>query len=83
MYALELGKSPPVDTFPILKLVPERWAKWKRNAMDIRRRQESLFGGLLEQVQRRIEEGKENGAFMEEAIKMRQEWGLDSDIMLM
>jgi hypothetical protein len=82
MYALELGKMPPVDLFPLLKAVPARWAKWKGKVMDIRQRQEALFGGLLEQVRHRVSHGMNNGAFMEEAIEMRKEWGLN-DVMLL
>ncbi|KIY51315.1 cytochrome P450 [Fistulina hepatica ATCC 64428] len=79
MYVVDLGKAPPVDLFPILKYVPERFAKWKRNALDVKRRQEALFGRLTDMVKRRVDAGKGNGSFMEEAYIKRKEWGLESD----
>jgi cytochrome P450 len=30
---MEAGANPPVDEYPILKLVPARWAFWKRRAI--------------------------------------------------
>jgi cytochrome P450 len=82
MYVLEMGKLPPVDLFPFLNWVPERLAGWKRQVMDVKRRQEVLFGGLLRQVKERVDGGKSTGCFMEEAYRCREEWGL-SDAMLM
>jgi hypothetical protein len=82
MRVVDLGKAPPVDLFPILKYVPERFAKWKRDATDVRRRQEALFGRLVDMVKRRVHSGQENGCFMEEAYQRRDEWGLGSDSML-
>lgn len=82
MYVVDLGKAPPVDIFPILKYVPARFAKWKRDALDVKRRQENLFGRLMDMVKRRVDAGKSNGSFMEEAYQKRSEWGIDSDSML-
>ncbi|TFY80567.1 hypothetical protein EWM64_g3445 [Hericium alpestre] len=31
----ETGTQPPVDVFPILKYVPERWAAWKTSAREV------------------------------------------------
>ncbi|KAF9456361.1 cytochrome P450 [Collybia nuda] len=82
MQIVEMGKSPPVDIFPILRLVPPRFAPWKSKALDIRSRHESLFGHLLSLVKNRVSSGQENGAFMEEAYLRQMEWGL-SDTMLL
>jgi hypothetical protein len=77
MNALELGTMPPVDLFPLLALVPERWAGWKRTVIRIRELHEALFESLLRIVEVRLEKGLRSGAFMEEAIKNAKEWGLD------
>lgn len=82
MYVMEMGKLPPVDLFPILRWVPEKLAPWKRKVLSVKSRQEGLFSELLSRVVRRISQGKQNGAFMEEAYNRRSEWGL-SDLMLM
>ncbi|KAK7619193.1 cytochrome P450 [Phyllosticta citricarpa] len=31
--AMEIGANPPVDQFPLLKWIPERFAEWKRRAI--------------------------------------------------
>jgi hypothetical protein len=82
MYALELGKMPPVDLFPILNWLPERLAPWKTQVMDIKRRQEELFGGLLNKAKDRVMGERSADCFMEEAYEHQEEWGL-SDHMLM
>ena len=53
--ALELGTMPPVDLFPILTWVPERWAAWKRTVTYIRELHETLYGRLLKTVETRVQ----------------------------
>ncbi|KAJ7729426.1 cytochrome P450 [Mycena olivaceomarginata] len=43
MLVLEPGATPPVDMIPILKYVPERWAKWKRDCAKTRKLQRDLY----------------------------------------
>ncbi|KAL1381592.1 cytochrome P450 [Phyllosticta capitalensis] len=50
--AIELGANPPVDEFPILKLIPERFAPWKRRAI---RAGEAMFN-TWEESRARVEE---------------------------
>jgi hypothetical protein len=83
MHALELGTMPPVDLFPILTLVPERFAEWKRTVKHIRGLHEKLYWRLLRTVEQRIEKGLASDVFMEQAILNRKEWDLDDDTMLM
>ncbi|KAJ7657112.1 cytochrome P450 [Mycena rosella] len=40
---LKPGATPPVDLIPILKYVPERWAKWKRDCTKTRKLQRDLY----------------------------------------
>ena len=82
MYVLEMGKMPPVDLFPILNWVPERFAGWKRKVYEVKYRQEQLFGQLLDKVKKRVDSRTQNGAFMEEAYLMRNEWGLTDPMLL-
>lgn len=74
--ALEIGTMPPVDLFPILTLVPERWATWKSIVSNIRHLHESLYDRLLSTVEKRLESGHGSGAFLEDAIHNAHEWGL-------
>lgn len=83
LHALEIGTMPPVDLFPALTLVPERWAKWKRTVKNIRFLHESLYDKLLQSVENRMSSGHGSGVFMEQAIENAAEWGLSSREHLM
>ena len=80
---LELGKLPIAELIPILRWVPERWAKWKREARRIKKLHNHLFEGLLRKVEERLAGGLETGAFLEDAIKNAEEMGLDRRELLM
>ncbi|KAF7333382.1 putative cytochrome P450 [Mycena venus] len=62
------GAAPPVDAIPILKFVPERWAKWKRECKRIRNLQRTLYFGMVEETRDRIRRGEGNGSYMEELL---------------
>ncbi|KII94757.1 hypothetical protein PLICRDRAFT_693091 [Plicaturopsis crispa FD-325 SS-3] len=72
-YAMAVGAHPPVDVFPILKYVPERWASWKTLARETRKLQKAVYFGLLEDCEA---QDANTGCFMEEVLKRRQEFGL-------
>ncbi|KAF8889650.1 cytochrome P450 [Infundibulicybe gibba] len=76
LHALEIGTMPPVDLFPILTLVPERWANWKRAVKHVRVLHERLFDGLLSIVEERVRKGNGTGVFMEQMISSGHELGL-------
>lgn len=79
MTALEFGTAPPVDIFPILKYVPARFAKWKREGEEIKHLQESLYARLTDDVKARLDRNMGNGSFMEDAIRNAKEWGMKND----
>lgn len=79
MNALNFGTAPPVDLFPILKYIPERFAAWKREAKEIKRLHDQLYSKLTKQVQARLARGKGNGCFMEDAILNAEEIGMKDD----
>ncbi|KAA1475646.1 cytochrome P450 [Dentipellis sp. KUC8613] len=76
MDMLNLGRAPPVDTFPILKYVPKRWAKWKRNVERIHNLQEGLYGRLVDDVRARVDSDMGNGAFMEDLVRNAEGMGM-------
>ena len=82
IHALEIGTMPPVDLFPILAYIPARWAPWKTAVYQIRDDQEVLYRHLLDIVERRINDGRENGGFMELALKKRNEWDLTQSMLV-
>jgi hypothetical protein len=77
---MEPGATPPVDMIPILKLVPERWAKWKRDCRKIRKRQRAMFFGLLNETILRLRQGEKNGSYMEEVLEREEELGLTREM---
>jgi hypothetical protein len=80
--ALELGRMPLVDLFPIMTIVPPRWAKWKRTINAIREEHEHLYGYMLKRVEDRLENGQSTPGFMEEAVKNANEWDLTTPQLL-
>ncbi|KAF8520307.1 cytochrome P450 [Gautieria morchelliformis] len=80
--ALEFGRLPPVDLFPILKLVPERFAKWKRIVKNIGSLHDTMYDRLLRKVESRMARGESTPGLMEEAIKEADEWGLDRELLM-
>ncbi|KAJ6564650.1 cytochrome P450 [Mycena capillaripes] len=77
---LQAGATPPVDLFPILKYVPERWAKWKRDCAKTRRLQREVYFGLLDQTKERLKRGEENGSYMEEMLMRQEEFGMNREM---
>jgi hypothetical protein len=51
---IEQGATPPIDTFPILKLLPDFLAPWKRWAKAVRNEQKSLYLSLVNQTRERM-----------------------------
>lgn len=61
---LELGATPPVDSFPLLKLVPERlFGGWKSRAIRVGELMTGLYTEVLGQVENRRENGLNRGSF--------------------
>ncbi|KAH8195801.1 hypothetical protein TruAng_010044 [Truncatella angustata] len=61
---LEFGATPPVDSFPLLKLVPEKlFGGWKSRAMGVGKLMTGLYTEVLGQVERRRENGLNRGSF--------------------
>jgi len=78
---LEPGATPPLDLLPILRRVPERWAKWKTDVSQCRKHQRDLYFGLLDETKARMEKGEENGSYMEEVIGRQEEFEMDREMM--
>ncbi|KAK7048546.1 putative cytochrome P450 [Favolaschia claudopus] len=78
----EPGASVLIDFFPILKLVPERWAKWKRQCLQLRTMQRALYGALLGETEDRLRRGEANGSYMEVLLGREKELNMDEDMKL-
>ena len=80
---VEPGATPPLDSFPFLRYVPE-WTKlagWKKCVRAARQHQRDLFFGLLDELTERMERGENNGCHMEEIVNQQKEFGLDREMM--
>ncbi|KAJ7807024.1 cytochrome P450 [Mycena olivaceomarginata] len=71
------GAVPPVDAIPILNLIPERWAKWKRDCKRVRDLQRARYFGLFEETRERMRRNQHNGSFMEDVLERQAELGMD------
>ncbi|KAA1473577.1 cytochrome P450 [Dentipellis sp. KUC8613] len=76
---MEPTAHPPVDIFPILKYVPEYWARWKTIARNVRMLQRQLYFGLLESCERRVAADQCNGSFLEDFIANLDKYGIDRE----
>lgn len=70
-----------MDLIPILKRIPERFAPWKTQARLVRDLQRKLYFGLLDECEKRVASGNENGCFMEEVLAKRKELELDHELV--
>ena len=78
---LKPGFAPPVEWFPILRHIPERWAPWKRICKAIRIQQRKLFFTLLDVCEDNMKQGVRNGCFMESVIDKQAEYNFDRELL--
>jgi cytochrome P450 len=66
---MELGATPPVDSFPLLKWVPERLlGNWGKRAREVGSLMKSLYSDVLCQVEGRREQGINRNSFMDRVL---------------
>lgn len=74
---LEFGATPPVDSFPLLKLIPESiFGMWKSRAIQVERLMTALYTQVLGQVKERRENGLNRGSFMDRVLDQNKEYPL-------
>ncbi|KAJ7312967.1 cytochrome P450 [Mycena albidolilacea] len=78
---LEPGATPPLDYFPFLKYVPERWANWKKVSKFVRKLQRDMYFSLLDKTQERLKRGEGNGSYVEELVERQEELELDREML--
>ncbi|KAI0163026.1 cytochrome P450 [Pestalotiopsis sp. NC0098] len=76
---LETGATPPVDAFPLLKLIPEALAPWKRWARDVRAEQKSLYLRLLRETRARMEAGQGLDCFLRTMLEEQEKNDMDDE----
>lgn len=66
---METGATPPVDIFPWLKNIPERFfGNYVSKAQAIGVQMETLYEDILEKVEKRRESGADLGTFMDRVL---------------
>lgn len=74
---MELGATPPVDFFPFLKWVPERFlGNWASRASKVGREMDSLYGDVLQASITRREQIGSNGSVMDKILDAQDKVGL-------
>lgn len=63
---LETGATPPVDSWPVLKWIPQRlMGNWRTRATECGTLMTDLYTEVLEQVRDRRQRGVDKGSFMD------------------
>lgn len=66
---MELGATPPVDSFPLLKIIPEcLLGNWGKRARDVGGLMKSLYSEVLCRVEERREQGINRNSFMDRVL---------------
>ncbi|KAF7557676.1 hypothetical protein G7046_g5968 [Stylonectria norvegica] len=76
---LEQGACPPVDAFPILKMMPEFLSPWKTRAKAVREEQKSLYLRLLRETSKRLEMGKGSNCFLRTMLQDQEKNNMDDE----
>ncbi len=58
---LEPGLAPPVDVFPILSLVPEMFAGWKKKARVVREGMHQAYEAMMVHAKRKHDDAYDSG----------------------
>lgn len=66
---MELGATPPVDSFPLLKIIPQRLlGNWRSRANNVGGLMKSLYSEVLQEVEQRRERGINKDSFMDRVL---------------
>ena len=66
---MELGATPPVDSFPLLKIIPQRFlGNWRNRAEDVGSLMKSLYSQVLRDVEERRKHGINRDSFMDRIL---------------
>ncbi|KFA77552.1 hypothetical protein S40288_09469 [Stachybotrys chartarum IBT 40288] len=76
---IEQGAAPPVDAFPILKLLPDFLAPWKTKAKAVREEQRSLYLRLLSETRKRLQAGKGGDCFLRTMLREQDKNEMDDE----
>lgn len=74
---METGATPPVDVFPFLKYIPERFfGNWISRSKDIGKRMNTLYGSLVDRVIESHHQQQDNHSFIYNVLQKQKELNL-------
>jgi cytochrome P450 len=74
---METGATPPVDFYPFLKWIPERFlGNWVSRATQVKNEMDSLYGDTVRHVIKRQEEKGPKDSFMDRVLEKKDKLGL-------
>lgn len=70
---LETGATPPVDAFPLLKLIPQRFmGNWRSRALEVGDLMTSLYTEVLQRVYDRRSSGINKNSLMDRVLDQQE-----------
>ncbi|KAK4152517.1 phenol 2-monooxygenase [Chaetomidium leptoderma] len=76
---MEAGNTPPVDIFPFLKLVPEKFlGMWRSRAQDVGTEMTALYGEWVEYVIERRKNSGSRDCFLDRILDQREKLDIDN-----
>ncbi|EIN06320.1 cytochrome P450 [Punctularia strigosozonata HHB-11173 SS5] len=78
------GNFAPVDMFPILRYVPERWARWKTRCRETENAERHVHSRMLQECRERVAKGRNANIepFMDVVVKRQQELQLTDEMVM-
>ncbi len=75
---MEPGNTPPVDIYPLLRWVPERFfGNWISRASNVGDEMNKLYADMLNQTEARRKQHGDKGAFMDKVLDENEKLGYD------
>jgi cytochrome P450 len=72
---MEPGANPPVDEYPILKLIPRKFALWKKRAIAAGETMDSVWGEAVARVEKRRAAGDKRDCITDALL---DQWGKEN-----
>ncbi|KNG83322.1 putative cytochrome P450, partial [Aspergillus nomiae NRRL 13137] len=75
---MEIGSTPPVDVFPFLQYIPERFlGNWKGRTAEVQQEMLGLYGEIVRHVMDRWKTAGSRGCFMDNVLDQNGKLGLN------
>ena len=80
---MEVGSTPPVDSFPLLKIIPQYLLRnWKTRALEVEGLMKSLYTDVLSHVQSRRQQDVQRDSFMDRILDQQEKNQLTENQLL-